>query len=174
MKLPALPILAIAGMLAACKPATSRNTADAVARSFYQELREERIDGLPTAAQLDRLRPYIGTVLVDSFASAAAEQARFIRENPDEKPPWIEGDLFGSLYEGVTRWALAGTEEHGDNATARVSLAFESDGRTTAWTDTLILHRQAGAWKITDIRMGGGWAFQAGGATLTQTLASHP
>jgi hypothetical protein len=174
MKTPVLPILAIAGMLAACKPAAPSDTADAVARSFYEAVRAEPIHGLPTPTQLDRIRPYIGSALAESFTRAAAEQARFIRENPDEKPPWIEGDLFGSLYEGVSRWTLAGTEEHGGNATTMVSLTFEGDGQKTAWTDTLVLEKQVGGWKVTDIRMGGDWAFQAGSSTLTRTLAINP
>lgn len=174
MKTSVVLIPACIGMLAGCKPSAPAETADAAARAFYQEVRAERIDGLPTASQLERLRPHTSAALAESFARASAEQARFILESPDEKPPWIEGDLFGSLFEGVSRWTMAGTEERGDKATAKVALTFESDGRTTAWTDTIVLEKQAGVWKVTDIRMGGDWTFQAGGSSLAQTLAFHP
>lgn len=145
-----------------------------VAASFYSEVRRERIEGLPTAAQLKRLKPYLAPELVQAFKHASAEQEAFMRKNPDEKPPFIEGDLFSSLFEGVTTWKLDTAQIIGSKAEVPVQLSYSSDGQTSRWNDTLVLRKNPEGWVVTDIRMGGQWAFKAGGNSLAETLSAKP
>lgn len=135
----------------------------AMARIFYAELRRETIHGLPTAAQLQRLSPCLAPGLLRLFAEADAEQKRFIRQHPDEKPPWIEGDLFSSLFEGVERWRLGEVTRTGTRASVKVHLSYRGHGPDTVrWSDTLLLVRTADGWRLDDIRMEGEWAFKNG------------
>ena len=159
---------------ASVAPATSAEEAGPpqVANSFYKEVRVKRISGLPEPARLKKLAPFLAPDLVTAFERAWREQQSFIRKHPDEKPPWIEGDLFSSLFEGVTTWKLGSAKTDGERAQVPVNLTYTGGKNTQRWTDTLLLKHTSAGWKIDDIRMGGEWAFKAGGNTLRQTLAS--
>lgn len=141
--------------------------------TFYGELRKERIEGLPNQSQLQRLAPLITPELHALLVRAAAEQARQMKEHPDDKPDWIEGDLFGSLFEGIKDWALGEVKSPagGDGATVEVKLRYTEPGQAPVeWSDTLVWTNRDGKWLLDDIRMGGKWAF-GGGGTLRQRLA---
>ena len=151
-------------------------TADAsgTARAFYQAVRHERIEGLPTEKQMDRLKPFLSANLVSGFAKARMEQKEFMAKNPGEKPPWIEGDLFGSLFEGPTSWSVGTAAVKGASAEVPVKLAYRDDTKPVEWTDRIRLVQTPKGWKVEDIRMGGEWGFKAGGNSLSQTLSAKP
>ena len=156
-------------------PAVEIDGAQSVAQSFYTELRRDEICGLPDTAQMKRLAPYFTPGIVSALQRASAEQAEFMRKHPDEKPPWIEGDLFSSLFEGVEKWRLGSATVKGSTAEVPVHLSYRGDSNETArWTDTLILSHTPSGWHVADIRMGGEWAFKAGGNTLSSTLSAAP
>ena len=156
-------------------PAVEIDGAQSVAQSFYTELRRDEICGLPDTAQMKRLAPYFTPGIVSALQRASAEQAEFMRKHPDEKPPWIEGDLFSSLFEGVEKWQLGSATVKGSTAEVPVQLSYRGDSNETArWTDTLILSHTPSGWRVADIRMGGEWAFKAGGNTLSDTLSANP
>ena len=141
------------------------------AATFCGELRKERISGLPSPAQLERFTPLITPELRSIIELARREQNRQMEQHPDEKPDWIEGDLFSSLFEGVTEWKLgAAAAPKGADATVAVKLTHNEPGQQAAeWTDTLVFRNRAGAWLVDDIRMGGDWEFHSG-ETLRRRL----
>ena len=152
-----------------------KGDATSTAKAFYQALRQEPVRGLPDAKQMKRLSPFLSEGLVSGFAKAAKEQKAYMAKFPEDKPPWIEGDLFSSLFEGPTSWTTGPAAVKGRKAEAPVRLVYRDAEKPVEWTDTIILEQGAdGAWKVTDIRMGGKWAFKAGGNSLLQTLTSEP
>ncbi len=148
-----------------------RAAISAAAHAFSTELRREPTRGLPTPEQMQRLSPHLTPELASLLKRAAVVQAQQIRRHPDEKPDWIEGDLFSSLYEGVSTWKLgevfsAPTVE----ATVQVIQTYsEPTAEPVTWTDTLVLIKRGQQWLLDDIRMGGDWEFQTG-ATLRGQL----
>lgn len=143
----------------------------AAATKFYTELRAENIDGLPGEPQMKRLAPLLTPELVSLIEKARAFQQKQMKEHPDEKPNWIEGDLFGSLFEGVKSWTLGEAfDAPGTYGTVKVNLVYTEDGqKPVKWTDTLHFKQRDGHWLLDNIRMGGEWAFK-GGATLRSQL----
>ena len=125
--------------------------------------------GAPDADTLEAWRPYLTRALV-----AALDRARAVRDaastaNPDDKPPYVEGALFVSLFEGYTRAQPITVAMEGDNASVPVCFAYDRDGQKTEWTDTVKLVREGGTWRIDDVRYGGQWDF-ANAGTLREAL----
>lgn len=136
----------------------------AAAQAFCTALHAKRIEGYPTPSQLKRLSPLITPTLRDLLQRGYATQQRQQKAHPDEKPDWIEGDLFSSSFEGVTQWKL-GAEYHaeGVDATVKVQQTYaETNQAPVTWTDTLVFKPQGQGWALDDIRMGSDWAFKAG------------
>lgn len=148
------------------KPAQAEESAalHAAAHAFSTELRREPIRGLPTPEQLQRLSPHLTPELASLLRRAAVIQEQQIRRHPDDKPAWIEGDLFSSLFEGVTSWKLGEVFSAPTvDATVEVIQTFsEATAEPVTWTDTLVLKKRGQQWLLDDIRMGGDWAFQTG------------
>ncbi len=107
-------------------------------------------------------RPLLSEDLQVMFDIAKRERDRFIKENPEEKPPWIEGDLFSSLFEGASAFRVGPTTMHGGRAEVKIHLVYREGGDTVRWTDTLILSRTKDGWRVWDIVFNGDWAFKNG------------
>lgn len=140
------------------------------ARSFYGELRRLRVTGLPTGASWSALAPRMTEELAAAFQRARAEQADFIKKHPDEKPPWIEGDLFSSLFEGPLAFEIGEAAVKGDRAEVPVVCTHAEGGKSTKWTDRIMLRKSIKGWFIDDVRYGGTWDF-ANTGTLRAALA---
>ncbi|MFA6957906.1 MAG: hypothetical protein WC538_18725 [Thermoanaerobaculia bacterium] len=145
---------------------------EATVNAFYGICIEEKVTGLPTDKQFEELRPLISESLANLLADARMEQAEFSRENPYEKPPWIEGDLFSSLFEGPTRFTAGKGVVKGNRATVTVSFGDDSAGETPfEWKDDVLLVLNAdGDWVIDDIVYRGDWDFASKG-TLSDALS---
>lgn len=144
----------------------------AAARVFYSELRRLEVTGLPEGESWSFLSPLMSEELVAGMERARAEQADFIKKFPDEKPPWIEGDLFSSLFEGPKTFTVLSAKVTGDRAEVPVSCVRTEGGDTAKWSDTLILIKTGKGWLIDDVRYDGKWDF-ANTGTLKAALAAE-
>jgi len=155
---------ALAGSAFAVKP-VDPDSPEATVKAFYEICIEEKITGLPTDSQFEELRPLISESLANLLADARMEQAEFSREYPDEKPPWVEGDLFTSLFEGPTRFTAGKGVIHGKRATVTVAFADESAGeKPFEWKDdVLLVMNDDEDWVIDDIVYRGTWDFASKG-----------
>ena len=142
------------------------------AEQFYRTYLKLRIDGLPNDNQLKTLSPLITADLKDLFVAARKIQAEYIREHPDEKPPWGDGDLFSSLFEGAQSFRIGRASLRGDIAEMPVHLTYRQGGSTTRWSDVLVLKRTGRIWLVSDILMKGEWAFKSGNS-LRSILSSR-
>ena len=146
------------------RPTTQRvpNSPGTAVIKFYTALIKQKVTGLPTAKQRSSIWPLLTEDLKALLDSAQRKQDAFIKANPDEKPPFIEGDLFSSLFEGVQTFELGQTSLVDRRAHVPVTFTYTSDGKTTRWTDEIILAKSGGAWKIWDVRYNATWDFKPG------------
>lgn len=151
-------------LLAACgrQPATAT---EAVTQ-FYTVLDAVGVHRVPDAAQLKALAPYLG----DSLAHVL-DHARVLRDSaeksaPGEKPPFADGDIFSSLFEGRTASVVKDSVARGD--TTLVVVQFTNDAQKPAvdWKDTVVVVKQGERFRIADIRYGTAWEFGFRGRLL--------
>ena len=73
----------------------------------------------------------------------------------------MEGDVFSSLFEGGTGFAVQNCETKGEGATCTIGFTRDNpDGKTpTRWQDRVYLVHEARGWKIDDIEYLGDWQF---------------
>lgn len=133
-----------------------------IAAQFYRTCLKLKISGLPNAKETKLLAPFLSQDLQKLMQVAKRKQAKFIKEHPDEKPPWIEGDLFSSSFEGSHGYRI-GTPVL-QNARAEVPIhQFYRDGKKIIrWSDTLILTRTHKGWVVSDILYKATWDFKPG------------
>lgn len=152
------------------------------AEAFYVAYHGMRFSGLPDAARQQRLAAHLSPRLQRELAAARAEQHRCAKRFPDDKPPWIEGDLFSSSFEGFTEVA-AGEVTAPAPARREVAMAFRyrepgqpaADRAQVQWQDVAVMVRHAGRWVLDDVRYQAGFAFGNGfGSRLRQSLAERP
>lgn len=159
-----------ATMIAACKgkgpPAPSP-----VVVAFYSARIASHSTGAPTADELRQFAPFLSDTLTALLKAAAAMRDREATRAPDEKPPFVEGDLYSSLFEGPTSFVVLR-----DSASARqnksvVQFTNVSNGASVTWTDTVRLGKKGRFEVIEDIAYGGAGEFGNHG-TLRTSLES--
>jgi hypothetical protein len=155
--------------LLSAEPAVDHGNPETVARVFYSELRRLGVLGLPGEADWAVLKSFCSETLGAALDRAVAEQAEFIRKNPGEKPPWIDGDLFSSLFEGPKQFQVGEAVTKGESAEVPVECSHTEGGETVKWRDTLLLVKKGGKWLIDDVSYGGIWDFSNSG-TLKEAL----
>jgi hypothetical protein len=129
---------------------------------FYRTYLKLKVRGLPNERELKALLPFLSRDLQQLFKDAKSTQQKYIREHPDDKPPWIEGDLFTSLFEGANSFRLGAPRINGARAEVPVHLAYRGGGSTSRWSDVLVLTRTADGWRVWDILLKGDWTFKSG------------
>jgi hypothetical protein len=154
------------GVIAAVANGADDGSPEAAARDFYAILIEHRVSGLPDDTVWPLLKQRVTPELARVIEAAQREQADFIKRNPDEKPPWIEGDLFSSLFEGPQEFSVGGAKIVDERAEVPVSFVYRSEGETTKWQDTLVLTKSGTGWQVADVNYGGTWEFGNKGTLL--------
>lgn len=151
-------------LLAACgrQPATAT---EAVTQ-FYTVLDAVGVHRVPDAAQLKALAPYLG----DSLAHVL-DHARVLRDSaeksaPGEKPPFADGDIFSSLFEGRTASVVKDSVARGDTTLVVVQFTNDTQKPAVDWKDTVVVVKQGERFRIADIRYGTAWEFGFRGRLL--------
>jgi hypothetical protein len=142
------------------------------AERFYRTYLKLKIRGLPKDNELKILSPLITPDLKELFVRAREIQEKYNREHPDEKPPWADGDLFTSLFEGAQSFRLGSPKRNADQVEVPVHLAYREGGSTTRWSDVIILVREKNRWLVRDILLQGEWGFKSG-YSLRSILSSR-
>lgn len=158
-----LTLLWVAACFATAKDKEpSDPSAKDAANQFYQLYLKHNPRGLPTERQMQSFEPILSRELVELIARDRLEQQKFIREHPDEKPPWIEGNLFASCYEGVTSFSLGAPACHDGKASFPVYLMYREGNQEIRWLDVIVLERVDKEWRVWDIFMNAPWPFRSG------------
>ena len=149
--------LVVPGAAAVADPGAS-----SAARQFYQACLRLKPEGLPTTEQMKTLAPLLSPELVKLMATARRKQEEFIRKHPDGKPPWIEGDLFASNFEGASAFRLGTPALQAGKASIPVYLEYRDGKDVVRWIDVIVLERAAGQWQVWNIYMNAPWPFRSG------------
>lgn len=127
--------------------------------------------GAPTAKELAALRPFVTDTLARALASADSVRRVDGQRAPDEKPRFAEGDLFSSLFEAPTSFRVMPAPAGGDTALVPVECTNDRERPVVRWTDTAVVVREHGVWRVQDIRYGGEWDFANKGSLLRSLTA---
>lgn len=157
---------------AARSTAPSSTDPRGAAADLVKHLETLDVSGLPDQKAWRVLKPRMTPELAGHFEEARRIQKNFQRRNPDEKPPWIEGDLFGSLFEGAQTYRVGEVTQRGNLAEAVVWQTYTGRGETVRWKDIYVFERTPQGWLLKDIRYGGNWPFASSG-TLVEVLTSE-
>ena len=195
----ALPALALsliaAGLFTACgsKPAAEVAAAppavlpaaapEQVVADLYAALNTLRPSGAPTDTQRLILAPLLSAELTGLLQPADAARTAARAAAPTEKPPFTDGDLFSSLFEGPTAFtvgkavsAAAAPGGRLGDLQVPVDLVHTIDpaaggGEPATWTDTVLLREENGRFVVADIAFGGGWDFANKGTMIAALRA---
>jgi hypothetical protein len=149
------------------------DTPAGVAQVFFEMLAPRSVQSVPNADELAKLAPMLTSELVAALERALAERDRSVVEHPGDKPPYLDGAMFVSLFEGFTQARPLTVATEGDQARVPVCFAYvDADGRAE-WTDTVVLRKEGGSWRIDDVVYGGQWDF-ANTGTLRESLPRQP
>lgn len=154
---------------------SSCNDGDAAqaARAFYAKVMADGIRGLPSKENMNALAPLMTASMRAAVEKARVRQQAFIAAHPDEKPDFIEGSLFTSLFEGPTALESASAVAKDNGAVVEVGFAYAQAGAETfRWKDQALLRCEEGRWRLDDVRYGGDWDFASKGQ-LRQALESE-
>lgn len=143
------------------------------ARDFYARIMADAASGLPSKQSMTKLAPLMTASMRAAIEKARVRQQAFIVAHPDEKPDFIEGSLFTSLFEGPS--ALESASAVAKDGSAVVEVGFvhaESGAEAFRWKDQALLRCEEGRWRLDDVRYGGDWDFASKGQ-LKQALESE-
>jgi len=157
-----LTLLALLACWAPVAGQALRSTPQLTANRFYRTYLKLQVRGLPNDKQLKALSPFLSRDLQQLLEDARSAQAKYIREHPDDKPPWGDGDLFSSLFEGARSFRLGPPSIKGARAEVPVQLTYRDGGSISRWSDVLVLTRTGDGWRVWDILLKGEWAFKNG------------
>jgi hypothetical protein len=156
---------------------SSSETATGVVERFYATTIAQKVTGAPTAAQLATLAPFLSDTLRMLLEAARRRSEADAARAPDEKPMFVEGDLFSSLFEGPNAVEIVADSARGDGRVATVRMTATSASPPVTWTDRVVLVKRAGRFVIDDIEYAGTWDFANKGglrASLVSGLATPP
>ncbi|MFL6588009.1 MAG: hypothetical protein ACJ8GV_14130 [Luteimonas sp.] len=142
---------------AACAGASPVDAAE----TFYRQVVALNPRGLPSADEMRTLVPLLSSGMQASIARARVRQQAEIAASPDDKPSFIEGSLFSSLFEGPTAVLSA---EADLAAPTRVAVEMTYVGQGDArWRDHALMRCENAQWRVDDIEFGGDWDFASDG-----------
>lgn len=151
--------LCIAAPLAACSETEQEADATRAAATFYDIVLSERSGGVPDAEMRAKLRPVISPDLDSLLAQTAEAERRHTERVNNEEPPYLQGDIFSSLFEGATGYEISGCDEKSERLIeCEVQLVHDAE-EPVQWKDRVTLVTGAGTWLVDDIAYGGGWDF---------------
>lgn len=153
--------------LSACRGREATTPADAVMQ-FYTMRDAVGVQGAPTEKELAALRPFIADTLANGLAFADSLRTADRLRAPDEKPAFVEGDLFSSVFEGYTSFRVMPALPGDAPFVVPIEFADERARPTVRWTDTAVVVVERGRLVVQDIRYGGTWDFANKGTLLEQ------
>ena len=129
---------------------------------YFHEYRR----GLPAESQIPDLASFVTPELLDLFVAAMAGEDCYAKKNNYEGPPFIEGDLFSSLFEGGTSATYQLIDQKDGKATVDIEWTFDDkniDPEPFVWKDRVYLVETAKGWLIADFAHSGTWDFMKKG-----------
>ena len=164
LRLAAASAALVLSTAAGCRPSAPSSPSETAAQ-FYTLLDGLGVRGVPDSLALDAVQPYLDSTLVRLLVEARHARDSVARLVPREKPPFIDGDMFSSLFEGNTSFGIRRVATRGDTTLAVMAFTNAMQPPTVKWTDTLVIVPRANAkpkspqFVIADLRYGASWDF---------------
>jgi len=158
-------------LLASLAAASELRSPAEVAGAFYATyLAGGKPSGVPDERKLKQLEPFASKRLLTLLRDALAYRERWITEHPPEpnpqgvsismKPPFGDGVLFSSLFEGPTGFAVGRVAEGEGAYRVDLNLYYDERGQSTfRWRDVVIVVREADRFVVDDMELLGDWPF---------------
>lgn len=132
------------------------------------------VRGAPDAQALKALQPVLTPALHCLLQQADVLRSAVAKARPEDKPPFVEGDMFSSLWEGPSAFRLASVDSQ--RHTARVQVRFVhapgGDQAPVVWQDALHLQRTDSGWRVADVEYLGKWDFAPKGRLRAGLVAA--
>ena len=165
--------LAVLAQMTSCKrKEPSLDAPSPVVVAFYTARIASKTTGAPSADVLRQFAPLLSDTLVALLRAAAVMEDRAIKLAPDEKPPFAEGDLYSSLFEGPTAFSLVRDTVAARQRKVVMRFVRVDNGASYSWTDTVYLGKHDRYDVIDDIRYGGAGEFGNHGSLRASLEAS--
>lgn len=165
-------LIALLAVLASTAQARAPGPADAVA-AFYNWNIKSGTGGAPNPAEQAHIAPLVTSELHCVLSSAWRMMERYRVSYPDEKPPYVEGDLYSSSFEGPAAFEILNVKSSGkDRAVAVVRLTVDDVGPPSYWRDRVHVRFENGAWRVADFERNAGFAFGQAGSLLRNLHAN--
>ena len=162
----AILALASAALVLQAQAETPRQFAE----RFYRSTFRWQIRGVPSPAERNRISPFFSSEILRLYVTADRQRTEFIRRFPFDpkhpmnalKPPWSkEGDPFSDAWEGVSTFAIGRVIRVRSRVAVQAHVEYIEGGKSSSWTDTLVLDRAGNEWVVADILFAGGSALVA-------------
>ena len=127
-----------------------------VVRRFYTAYIAAKPAGLPEGDALKSLAPFLSERLHALIADANRYSEEQRKRHPDEKPPFVDGDMFTSVFEGPRAFEIVRIEGND------VHVRFTGDPGVT-WEDIVVTKDENGRIVIDDVRFSGAGDFNPPG-----------
>ncbi len=163
-------------LAAACGSPPANGTPAATVAQLYAALDSAPVFGAPTEEELRRLAPLLAADLTELLRLARALRDAAATLAPGEKPPFADGALFTSLFEGASDFTVVRDslvrdprgvvpDDYADHLVT-VRFTHAAPGDTARWEDQVLVTRSGNRWVVADVRYGGRWDFAAQGSLV--------
>lgn len=144
-----------------CSSAFAQRGPADVVQGFYTARLASPGSGAPSGRELAEFSGYLGPELVCLLGAALRYNDKFSQARPDDKPPFVEGDLYSSSFETPTRFSLGKVQQTKTSASVPVHFYVDSADKpdSKGWEDVVHLNIVRTRWMITDVEYKGGFAF---------------
>ncbi|MGC8535004.1 MAG: hypothetical protein ACP5QR_05655 [Rhizomicrobium sp.] len=160
-------------LLVLCAPVVAKaaDTPKAIADGFYQTVISLKEGGIPDSAGRARLMPFISPSLAKALARANEAELAYTHNSRHAVPPLLEGNIFVSLFDGVSAASVGHCVLRKTQAVCPAALSYQdAGGRAYHWQDKLVLTRSEDGWRVDNVVYGGGVPY-ANQGTLKSNLA---
>lgn len=100
--------------------------------------------------QLIPIETLLSTALAGDVSAALAKNDEIQSQAPDEKPPLGDGIPWASWPDRPDTCTIGAAAVNGDHATLPIAYGF-TNAPDAAYSDTLVLVRQEGVWRVDDV-----------------------
>ena len=140
--------------------------------AFYSMRIASHSTGAPSPDELRQFAPFFSDTLTSLLRAAGALRDREAKRAPGEKPPYVEGDLYSSMFEGPTSFVQLRDSAAATQHKSVVRFTYVNSGESYSWTDTVRLGRKGRVEVIEDIAYGGAGEFGNHGTLRTSLEAA--
>jgi hypothetical protein len=142
----------------------------AIVTSFYNTYLTVRPSGVPSLKERQKFKPYVSATLAKVLQEADQAEQLYRKKTKGESPPFVEGDLFTSLFEGATKFKVLSCDAAGSCLVEFSYIEPGEKAKPVIWKDKLFLVKETRGWRVDDIEFLGDWQFMHKGR-LKELLA---